>query len=75
MTDQELADEIAERYFTTGGETVVGVCPTCGHSETRKTNSPKQWTIGTPIWTWCHGVGFGGHLTGIIFKEVETREV
>ena len=49
---------------------IKGECPKCGHTETRDTDRPEQWLINRPIWTWCHGVGWGGHLSGIIFKEV-----
>jgi len=41
-----------------------GTCPKCGHEETRDTGEPEQWLINRPIWTWCHGIGYGGHLSG-----------
>ncbi len=46
---------------------VYGECLIHNRIETIETNHPEQWIEPTCVKSWCHGVGFGGHLANMKF--------
>ena len=50
---------------------IIGECPRHKTTIRRETRVPKWWISNSPIKVWCNGIGEGGHLVGVSFREAQ----